>query len=101
MRVIILLLCLLASQAWTQTNLSVFCALNPRTEVLNNQENILNQYWRNGVSLGAGYETAISTNISISSTIETAYYKWDKFDYRGPMIPELRLQNAHGEDSRV
>jgi hypothetical protein len=101
MRLIILLLYLLAAQAWAQTNLSVFYALNPRTEVLNNQENILNKYWRNGISLGAGYETSISTNISIASTIETAYYKWDNFDYRGPMIPEIRLKSAQGEDSRI
>jgi hypothetical protein len=101
MKFIILLFLSIVAQGWAQSNLAVFCAWNPPTEPFNNQANILNQYWRNGVSLGAGYETAISTNISLATTIETAYYRWDNFNYQGATFPEISLKSAQGEDSRV
>ena len=101
MKVPLFLFCFLSSHLMAQTYLSLYGALNPRTEIFNEQENILERCWRNGVSIGAAYEKTLSKNIIIASSIESAYYKWDNFNYGGVSIPEISLKSANGEDSRV
>lgn len=100
MKTQLFLLCFLSSQLMAQTYLSLYVAVNPRTDIFNNT-NVLNQYWRNDVSIGVAYETSISTNISIAPSIETAYYKWDHFIDSRVFVPEISLISASGDDSRV
>ena len=68
---------------------------------LSNYHNYLSSYWHKGIYININGEYFLSNKISISSTIEYGYYKFDNYIPTGVQIPEIRFISAYGNNSKA
>jgi hypothetical protein len=103
MRHQVIIFLLFTSSALSQVNLLVHTGLDiPSADASKaNQTMFLAEYWSSGIKSSLGAEYALSPNIWIATSLQYVHFEWDHYNYRGPMIPEIRIVSAHGDNSEI
>jgi hypothetical protein len=65
------------------------------------QSTFLDNYWSNGINASFAVEYGLTRNIWIAPYFDYTYFRWDNYNYSGPMIPEEHIRSAQGENSHI
>ena len=102
MKTLIILLVFFSASLSAQTEAWIHVGLgSPAADFPYDKSQFLNLYWKNGLNFGAGVQVAATRRLWIAPSIEYTYYRWDNFNFRGPMIPELSIRSANGHNSHL
>ncbi len=86
-----------------QINLVAHTGLSvPFSSLVNSiQPAFLDSYWSNGINTSFDFEYCITKNIWLAPCIEREFYRWNNFNYYGPLPTEDYIGSAQGENSNV
>lgn len=92
---------ILTAPVYSQISIGVSGGTNLFSTNLSMDQDVLNNYWHNGINFNIEGEYFISRKVSINGIIEYGYYKFDNYIETGAHIPEVSLVSATGKDSKA
>lgn len=97
-----ILLLSITSSALGQINLVARTGFDvPVDKIFDDNGFPLARYWSTGIGASLSAEYAITPRCWIVPSFQYAHYRWDNYNYGGPMIPEDYVVSASGDNSEV